>query len=194
MFWEPIVGVFALSVSLLIHDLTPQEYRETGSLFASCVRRDDSMWIIELTDAECEAVLERAVVARLATCADSRPYIVPISVKYERAASDRFLYSFANLGQKVRWMRSNPLVCVEVDELGDRVHWTTVVITGRFEELDPVQHREDAARAFALLHNRSEWWLPAAARTPSTDLYRPIVYRIRIESMNGRRAARRPVT
>jgi len=140
MFWEPIVGVFALSVSLLIHDLTPQEYRETGSLFASCVRRDDSMWIIELTDAECEAVLERAVVARLATCADSRPYIVPISVKYERAASDRFLYSFANLGQKVRWMRSNPLVCVEVDELGDRVHWTTVVITGRFEELDPVQH------------------------------------------------------
>ena len=34
------------------------------------------MRITELTDAECEAVLERAVVARLATCADDRPYIV----------------------------------------------------------------------------------------------------------------------
>jgi len=150
------------------------------------------MWIIELTDAECEAVLEQAVVARLATCAEDRPYVVPICVKYTRDTADRFLYSFANVGQKVRWMRSNPYVCVEVEELGDRLHWTTVVVTGRFEELDPVQHREDADRAFALLHERSEWWLPGAARTASTDLYRPIVYRIRIESMSGRRAARRP--
>ena len=121
------------------------------------------MWITELTDTECEAVLDRAVVARLATCADHRPYIVPISVKYERDASDRFLYSFANVGQKVR-----------------------------FEELNPVQHREDADRAYALLRGRSEWWLPGAAETPSTNLYRPIVYRIRIESMTGRRAAHRP--
>lgn len=150
------------------------------------------MWISELTDAECEAVLEKAVVARLATCSEGRPYIVPTSVKYERDAADRFLYSFANVGQKVRWMRSNPHVCVEVEELGDRVHWTTVVVTGRFEELDPVQHREDADHAFALLHDRSEWWLPGAARSPSSDLYRPIVYRIRIELMSGRRAARRP--
>ena len=150
------------------------------------------MWITELTDTECEAVLDRAVVARLATCADHRPYIVPISVKYERDASDRFLYSFANVGQKVRWMRSNPHVCVEVEELGDRVHWTTVVVAGRFEELNPVQHREAADRAFALLRGRSEWWLPGAAETPSTNLYRPIVYRIRIESMTGRRAAHRP--
>ena len=149
------------------------------------------MWITELTDAECEAVLEKAVVARLATCSDGRPYVVPISIKYERDAADRFLYSFANVGQKVRWMRSNAQVCVEVEEVTDRVHWTTVVVTGRFEELNPVRDRESADRAFALLHDRSEWWLPAAARTPSTDLYTPVVYRIRIESMSGRRAARR---
>jgi hypothetical protein len=149
------------------------------------------MSITELTEAECEVLLHKAVVGRLATCADGRPYVVPISIKYERDASDRFLYSFANVGKKVRWMRNNPHVCVEVEELADHVHWTTVVVTGCFEELNPIQHRDDADRAFALLHDRSEWWLPGAARTPSTDLYRPIVYRIRIESMSGRRAARR---
>jgi len=149
------------------------------------------MWIKNLTDEECDAILERATVARLATCADNRPYIVPISITYERTGSARFLYSFANLGQKVRWMRQNPFVCVEVEELVDRVHWTTIVVHGRFEELDPVQHRDEANSAYALLHGRSEWWQPAAARTSSTDLYRPVVYRIRVDAMSGRQATGR---
>ena len=150
------------------------------------------MWIRDLSDEECEAVLERATVARLATCTDNRPYIVPISIKYEQSGSERFLYSFANLGQKIRWMRQNPFVCVEVEELVDRVHWTTIVVDGRFDELDPVQHRDVANRAYELLKDRSEWWLPAAARTASTDLYRPVVYRIRVDAISGRQAARRP--
>jgi len=150
------------------------------------------MWIEDLTDEECDAVLERAKVARLATCADNRPYVVPISITYERDGSTRFLYSFANLGQKVRWMRQNPFVCAEVEELVDQRHWTTVVVEGRFEELDPVQHRDEANRAYDLLHHRSDWWLPGAARTSSTDLYRPVVYRIRIDAISGRRAARGP--
>jgi hypothetical protein len=82
------------------------------------------MWIIELTDAECEAVLDRAVVARLATCADSRPYIVPISVKYERAASDRFLYSFANLGRKC-------VGCAATRRSASKWTSSTIVSTGR---------------------------------------------------------------
>jgi nitroimidazol reductase NimA-like FMN-containing flavoprotein (pyridoxamine 5'-phosphate oxidase superfamily) len=150
------------------------------------------MWINQLTEAECEAVLQRATIARLATCVDDRPYVVPISITFEREGGAAFLYSFANLGQKVRWMRRNPLVAAEIEELVDRVHWTTVLVSGRFEELDPGQRREDADRAYALLRSRSEWWLPGAARTSSTDLYTPIVYRIRIESISGRRAERRP--
>jgi nitroimidazol reductase NimA-like FMN-containing flavoprotein (pyridoxamine 5'-phosphate oxidase superfamily) len=150
------------------------------------------MWINELTEAECEAVLERATIARLATCLDDRPYVVPISIKFERDGAVRFLYSFANLGQKVRWMRRNPFVAAEIEEVVDPIHWTTVLVSGVFEELDPVQRREDTDRAYALLRSRSDWWLPGAARTPASDLYTPVVYRIRIESISGRRAERRP--
>jgi hypothetical protein len=36
------------------------------------------------------------------------------------------LYSFATIGRKVEWMRANPLVCVEVDEIVSRQKWQTV--------------------------------------------------------------------
>ena len=51
------------------------------------------MWINELTEAECEAVLERATIARLATCLDDRPYVVPISIKFERDGAARTSFS-----------------------------------------------------------------------------------------------------
>ena len=54
------------------------------------------------------------------------PNIVPINFAYR----ERYLYSVAALGQKIEWMRTNPLVCVEADEIVDHDHWTSVVVQG----------------------------------------------------------------
>ena len=105
------------------------------------------MLIHELTTAECHEVLRRSHLARVACCRDDHPYIVPISFDFD----GEHLYSFATLGQKIVWMRENPNVCVEVYEIEDRFHWTTVLVFGRYEELrSPVEHesaREQCTRA-----------------------------------------------
>jgi nitroimidazol reductase NimA-like FMN-containing flavoprotein (pyridoxamine 5'-phosphate oxidase superfamily) len=146
--------------------------------------------IRELTLAECVEVLERTHVARLACARHSQPYIVPISFYFD--SDDTCLYSFSTLGQKIHWMRDNPQVCVEVDEIVDRFNWTTVVLNGVYEEL---RDRGDAARvearAVQLFQARSEWWLPGAAKLAGRREHdTAVVYRIRIMRMSGRRAAR----
>jgi hypothetical protein len=72
------------------------------------------MLIHEMTGDECRIALEQADLGRLACVRGDRPYIVPIYFSYD----DKHLYGVTTLGQKIEWMRSNPLVCVEVDERG----------------------------------------------------------------------------
>ena len=52
------------------------------------------------------------------------------------------LYGYATLGQKIVWMRENPLVCLEVDELTAHGQWASVVVFGRYEELPPTPEFE----------------------------------------------------
>jgi uncharacterized protein len=84
------------------------------------------MFIHQLTDDECDDVLRRTNLGRLGCARDNQPYVVPIYFKFDAHKLDaRYLYSFANLGQKIYWMRKNPLVCVEVDDVKDQFHWTS---------------------------------------------------------------------
>ena len=86
------------------------------------------MQIQELSARECHEVLNNARVARLATAHENQPYVVPIHIYFDGAD----LYSFATLGRKIDWMRANPKVCVEAEDVIDRFHWRTVVVLGRY--------------------------------------------------------------
>jgi nitroimidazol reductase NimA-like FMN-containing flavoprotein (pyridoxamine 5'-phosphate oxidase superfamily) len=48
--------------------------------------------------------------------------------RVRRLKEEDCLYGFAFHGQKIDWMRANPNVCVEVDEIVDQYHWTTVLV------------------------------------------------------------------
>jgi nitroimidazol reductase NimA-like FMN-containing flavoprotein (pyridoxamine 5'-phosphate oxidase superfamily) len=130
-------------------------------------------------------VLERNQLARLACALSDQPYIVPISFAF--APQENCLYGFTAVGQKVEWMRTNPKVCVAVDEIIDRLHWTTVVAMGRYEEFAT---RDAAARrrAHHLLQQRPQWWLPAAAESADEPPGSAVFFRIRIDQLTGRRA------
>src|ERR1700694_3039062 len=69
------------------------------------------MLIHEMTEDECRAALEQVSFGRLACARGDQPYIVPIYFSYDR----KHLYGVTTLGQKIGWMRSNPLVCLEID-------------------------------------------------------------------------------
>jgi len=44
-------------------------------------------------------------------------------------------YAFTTCGQKIEWMRANPLICVEVDEVAADDQWRSLVAIWRYEEL-----------------------------------------------------------
>lgn len=145
------------------------------------------MLIHELTDSECRKVLAGTNLGRLACSHEDQPYVVPIYF----ALDGDDLYSFATVGRKIEWMRANPKVCLEVDDITDQYHWTTVLAIGRYEELGrtPV-HEAIKARAQALFQKRPEWWFPAAGKPSGAERHVPVIYRIRIERLTGRRATR----
>ena len=142
------------------------------------------MLIQELTRQESLEVLARTHLGRLACARGMQPYIVPIYFAYQ----NNWLYSFSVLGQKIDWMRANPLVCVEADQMR-RELWATVVVFGRYEELrDTPEYMSERTFAFNLLQHRAQWWEPAGAKkipdaAPATV---PVFYRIKIEQITGR--------
>jgi nitroimidazol reductase NimA-like FMN-containing flavoprotein (pyridoxamine 5'-phosphate oxidase superfamily) len=107
-------------------------------------------------------------------------------------AAEHCLYSFPTAGQKIDWMRQNPQVCVEVDDIADQFHWTTVLIFGRYQEISTLGDQTAVRRrAEELFRRHSDWWLPGAGKlTPGAEHGEPVVYRVGIDRMSGRRAAR----
>src|SRR5688500_3575107 len=143
------------------------------------------MVIEEMTEGQCRAMLAGRHVARLACALNAQPYIVPVRV----AVDGEFLYGFATLGQKIEWMRQNPLVCLEIDDVINDGRWTSVVVYGHYEELPHAPDYEDARRiAHRLFEKRPLWWEPASVPLAAHD-YRPrVVFRIRMARVTGRRA------
>jgi nitroimidazol reductase NimA-like FMN-containing flavoprotein (pyridoxamine 5'-phosphate oxidase superfamily) len=89
-------------------------------------------------------------------------------------------------------MRGNPKVCVEVDEIVGQHNWRTVLVFGRYEEID------DSAAGRVLrtmiqpkLEAQPGWWLPGAAKlTGGEEHHVAVLYRVRIDRLSGRHAAR----
>jgi nitroimidazol reductase NimA-like FMN-containing flavoprotein (pyridoxamine 5'-phosphate oxidase superfamily) len=143
------------------------------------------MLIHELTTDECLEVLRRNTLGRLACVQDGQPYIVPVSFNLD----GNYIYGFSTVGQKVQWMRANPLVCLEVEEIADRRRWTTVLAFGSYEELtDSPEHAAAQRRAEELFASRDRWWEPATGKTASRDPHAAVVYRINVHRLTGRRA------
>ena len=151
------------------------------------------MLIQEMPSQESENLLARTRLGRLACVKGKQPYVVPFYFAYH----DNYLYSFTTVGQKIEWMRSNPLVCVEVDEIVSPEHWMSVILYGRYEELpDNPQWNTERKYAFTLLQQTSMWWEPGFVKTTLYGEERemvPVFYRIFIEQISGHRATPEPV-
>jgi nitroimidazol reductase NimA-like FMN-containing flavoprotein (pyridoxamine 5'-phosphate oxidase superfamily) len=142
-----------------------------------------------MTQEECYNALSRARLGRLGCAQGNQPYMVPFYFVYH----DPYLYGFTTPGQKVEWMRANPLVCVEWDEVEDSDQWTSIIILGRYEEMPDTPEWEDERQlVHALLQQHAVWWEPGCASRahhgPKQEV-KPVYYRIQIGSTTGRRAS-----
>jgi uncharacterized protein len=147
-----------------------------------------TMWIRELTPAECTEVLAAHRLAHLACSMDGHPYVVTIHY----AHADNALYAFSLPGKKIECMRANALVAalVEVQDRGRG--WKSVIVNGRYEELpDRIGFKRQLDRAWSLLSTHANWWEPGALKpgTPEPQApMPPVFFRILIDEISGREA------
>lgn len=146
------------------------------------------MTINELAQEECNAFLARASFGHLGCSLNDQPYVVPIFFEYDAD----YLYVLSTQGQKIEWMRQNPKVCVQIDEIKTEQNWTSVVVNGTFQELPEPQFKQERAHARKVLEKRIRWWEPALAERQlksEQDIIDPLFFRIHIETMTGLRAS-----
>jgi nitroimidazol reductase NimA-like FMN-containing flavoprotein (pyridoxamine 5'-phosphate oxidase superfamily) len=144
------------------------------------------MRITAISLQECSELLKRVSIGRLACSLDNQPYVVPVAFSYE----PEWIYIFSTLGKKIKWMRQNPKVCLQADEIGNRSNWLSVVVTGTYVELREPQYIAEREHAMEQLAQYSEWWRnPLVERREQTsDLsIEPVFFRIDIGSMTGLR-------
>ena len=146
------------------------------------------MLIQELTRQDSLDLLARTHLGRLGCSQGAQSYVVPIYFAYQ----DNFLYGFSTVGRKIEWMRANPLVCVEADEVVNSQQWTSVIVFGQYQELsDTPDYQSVRASTHQLLERKAEWWEPGFVKTILHGTERPLVpvyYRIHIVEITGHRA------
>ena len=146
------------------------------------------MIIRELTRQASLELLTRVHLGRLACARANQPYVFPMFFAYH----DNSLYCASTIGQKIEWMRENPLVAVEFDQIDSAQQWESVIVTGRYEELaDSGDTRDRRQLAWSLLQERKLWWEPGFAKTIVGGGARPLAplyFCLRIEQITGHRA------
>jgi hypothetical protein len=147
------------------------------------------MRIIAISQQECSELLKRVFIGRLACSLDDQPYIVPVAFAYKPDCI--YIYIFSTVGKKIRWMRQNPKVCLQADEIGNRSNWVSVIVTGTYLELRGPQYAAEREHAREQLEEYGRYWQnPLAERRGQTsDLsIEPVFFRIDIGSVSGLRA------
>ena len=127
------------------------------------------------------ALLRSARLARLGCVADDEPYVVPVNYVFDGECA----ISHSLPGRKIKAMRAQPRVCLQVDELKDQYHWKSVIAYGMFEEITSPDERARALSVLLSLFPRLtpvESLIAEDANAPA-----PIVYRVRIDKVSGLR-------
>jgi hypothetical protein len=143
----------------------------------------------EMSTNECEDLLARASVWRLGCTMENRPYIVPIHLGFAPGS----LSGFATMGQKIDWMRQNPQVCVETDEIRSQTDWSSVLVEGRYEEFpDTAEYFSQRLTAQTLLEKNAPFWWKVGVEAGQTrqrfDRDHAVFFCIHIDRMTGRKA------
>lgn len=137
-----------------------------------------------LTPAECEAMLARHHVARLAYTFHDRVDVEPIGYVY----GDSSLIFRTEPGSKIVTLAHHPWVALEVDEVDGMFDWRSVVAHGTMYIVhDEGSDAERRAHRDAVARLREH--LPATLREGDPVPFRSVIMRLHIDSVTGRLAA-----
>ena len=134
----------------------------------------------ELDRTECQAILARHSVGRLAFALHNRVDVEPLHY----AVVDGWLYGRTSAGAKVNSVAHNHWVAFEVDEVNGTFDWRSVVVHGGWYTQDtapPADHASwqrgiDALRAL----------IPGSLSADDPVPHRTVVFRIHLAELTGR--------
>lgn len=131
---------------------------------------------------EIQSLLQQVGHGHLGCAFKGRPYVVPMQYYLEDSDKDSdkdsAIYIFTTKGQKTEYLDANPQVCLQVEDVSDRLHWRSVVVTGRAERLtqqpdiDRITQLVEARNPTTLSPAISRIWNDAWGRENTVVLYR----------------------
>jgi uncharacterized protein len=136
---------------------------------------------VELSRAECEAILARHRVGRIAYSFNDRVDIEPIHFVF----GDGWLYGRTSEGTKMATVDHSRWVALEVDEVKGPFDWCSVVVHGALYRLTAETHKEEEiARAVELLRAV----VPETGTEDDPVSSRKVLFRIHVDEIRGRAA------
>lgn len=139
--------------------------------------------IEEMAAEEMHALLHKVGYGHLGCAREGRPYVVPIHYAYD----DPNIYIFTTEGMKTEFIATNPEVCLQVEEVHDSMHWSSVIATGRAERLTAPDETEHAVQLITernptLTPALNKMWVDVWGRASVVA-----IYRIRPHTVSGRK-------
>lgn len=145
----------------------------------------------KLTREEMEDLLIDSSIGRIGCSSNGMTYIVPVNY----ICDDNRIIVHGLEGRKIKWMRENPSVCFEVDNIINSTNWKSLIIQGTFEEITDELDRFEAMKLFVdrmiKLKISSTSMLSPETREERNVRglvahTRPVVFQIKINEMSGR--------
>src|SRR5207249_4434522 len=137
----------------------------------------------DMPNAEMHELLHRQNFSHLGCAREGRPYVVPMNYAFD----GKDLYFFTTEGMKTQFIESNPEVCLQVEEVTDSAHWSSVMVIGKAQRLTQT---EDAQNAMQIILKRNPTLTPAISATQLDAWGRAVdiaLYRITPEIIDGRK-------
>ncbi|MFZ1702242.1 MAG: pyridoxamine 5'-phosphate oxidase family protein [Pyrinomonadaceae bacterium] len=138
--------------------------------------------IEEMSDDEIEDFLLQIGYGHLGCSNNDQPYVLPIHYAYQKP----YIYFYTTEGLKSEIIRSNALVCLQVEQVVDNADWRSVVVNGVAEQITNISEREEAVN---LILRTNPTLTPAISIRWMDEWIREnkeIVYRIKPTSATGR--------
>jgi nitroimidazol reductase NimA-like FMN-containing flavoprotein (pyridoxamine 5'-phosphate oxidase superfamily) len=136
-----------------------------------------------LSKVECEKVLSRNHVARLAFSFRDRVDIEPVHYVYEKG----WMFGRTSPGSKLTTLAHSHWMAAEVDEIDGIFDWRSVVVRGSFYTVSPDVPGAEAdawARGVELLRTL----IPETGTADDPVPFRTIIFQIQVEETIGREA------
>lgn len=145
----------------------------------------------KLNNDEIDQVLANNITGRIGCTDEEKVYIVPVNYAFNSA----YIIAHSQEGMKIDMMRKHPHICFQVDEIISPTNWRSVIIWGNYEEvMDPREKyyamkflvsrlsQQHVSETAGVTEMHEELVMPGI----STNIVRPVLYRIRIEEKTGR--------